>query len=143
MDGVIFLLHKYSNNSLIYIQNFIKNYHEIIGNKFFPCIFLLIDNDKIPSSFKDSIENIDKKDLNELTLKYSFPLIKLSKLLSEEDFNKIFYSIKKEITKEKHDEFPYSLAYQDQLEINYCIKNHKMFKFINICIFIITIVKQQ
>jgi len=142
MEGVIFILHKFSNDSLIHIQNFIKNFHEIIGNKFFPCIFLLIDNDKIPSNFKDSIDNINKKDLEELTLKYSFPLIKISKLLNEEDLNKIFLSIKNEISKEKHDEFPYSLAYRDQLEINYCIKNHKMFKFINIFIFIITIVNK-
>lgn len=140
MNGLIFLFHKHSNESLIHIKNFIKSYHDIIGNKFFPCIFLMIDNEKVISQYKDRIDLLDKKQINEITLNYSFPLIKISKNFEEKDINKIFHSLFLEIKKEKKDDFPYSLAYKEQLEINFCIKNLKLFKFINIFIFIFVLV---
>jgi len=101
----------------------------------------MIDNEKVISTFKDRIDNIEKKEISQLTLNYSFPLIKVSKNFEEKDINKIFYSLLMEIKKEKRDDFPYCLAYQEQLEINFCIKHLKMFKFINIMIFVIVLVK--
>ncbi len=142
MDGILFLFHKYSNESLFHIQNFIKKYHEMIGNKFFPCIFLMIDNEKVVSTHKDRLDNIDKKKLIQLTLNYSFPLIKIIKNFEEKDINKIMNSIFYEIKKEKKDDFPYSLAYQEQLEINFCIRHLKIFKLINVLIFVLIMVKK-
>jgi len=100
----------------------------------------MIDNEKVVSTFKDRIDTVDKKEISQLTLNYSFPLIKISKNFEEKDINKIFFGLLMEIKKEKRDDFPYSLAYQEQLEINFCIKHLKLFKFINIMIFVLVLV---
>jgi hypothetical protein len=71
----------------------------------------------------------------------TFPLVKIENNFNKEESSKIFNKIMREIKKEKNDDFPYNLAYQEQLEINYCIKNSKVFNLINIFIFAAVLVK--
>jgi len=102
----------------------------------------MIDNEKVISSFKEKIDNIDKNDIRQLTLNFSFPFIKIFQNFDEKDINKIFSTLFLEIQKEKRDDFPYSLAYQEKLEINFCIKNIKFCKLINIGIFVTVLVNK-
>jgi hypothetical protein len=131
-DGIIFIFTKFSYDSLKYISDFIKNYHRAIGNKFCPSTF--VQNETIYNNtyFSDAVT---KNEIQELTMDASFPLIKVKKDFDKKECNKIFNSIIKEIKKEKNDDFPYSLAYQEQLKINYCIRNNKIFSFLNVLIF--------
>lgn len=131
-DGIIFIFTKFSYDSLKYISDFIKNYHRAIGNKFCPSTF--VQNETIYNNtyFSDAVT---KNEIQELTMDASFPLIKVKKDFDKKECNKIFNSILKEIKKEKNDDFPYSLAYQEQLKINYCIRNNKIFSFLNVLIF--------
>jgi hypothetical protein len=131
-DGIIFIFTKFSYDSLKYISDFIKNYHSAIGNKFCPSTF--VQNETIYNNTHYS-DSVTKKEIEELTMNGSFPLVKVKKDFEKKECNKIFNSILKEIKKEKNDDFPYSLAYQDQLKINYCIKNNKVFSFLNLLIF--------
>jgi hypothetical protein len=64
-----------------------------------------------------------------------FPVIKIVNDYNKKECNKMLSGIIEEIKKEKKDDFPYSLAYQEQLKINFCIKHTKIFNFLNLLIF--------
>ncbi len=83
---------------------------------------------------------LPKSQINWLTLNGSFPIIVVKNDYDRQETNKIINSILEEIKKEKNDEFPYFIAYEDQLKINFCIKNKKLFKLLNILIFLMIIV---
>jgi hypothetical protein len=69
-----------------------------------------------------------------------FPIIKISNNFDQKETAKVINSVLEEIKKEKNDDFPYSLAYQDQLKINFCIKNSKILNYANILLFLFIIV---
>jgi len=83
---------------------------------------------------------IHKTQINSLTFNGSFPIIVVKNDYDKQEINKIINTILEEIKKEKNDEFPYFIAYEDQLKINFCIKNKKLFKILNILIFLLIIV---
>ena len=81
------------------------------------------------------ISSVTQKDISDITMNGSFPLLKITNNFDKKESSKIINAILEETKKEKNDDFPYSLAYQDQLQINFCIKNHKFFNFLNIFTF--------
>jgi hypothetical protein len=132
-EGIIFIYSKYSYESLKYINDFMKCYHMTIGNKFFPCVF--IQNESVYSDTNYST-SVTKKEIDDITKNGCFPLIKVKNDFDKRECNKMFNSVLNEIKKEKNDDFPYSLAYQEELNINFCIKNHKVFSILNIVSFL-------
>lgn len=119
-----------------YIHEFIKNYRKVIGNKYFPCVF--VQNDFINPVHNYSAV-VDKKDVLNITLNGCFPLIKIQNNYNRKECTNLLNSIINEIKKEKDDEFPYSLAYQEQLQINFCIRNQKLFSILNVLCFVLII----
>jgi hypothetical protein len=131
-------MNKYSMESLDYVKDFIRKYHQVIGNKFFPCIFLKLQTDNT-----DIIGNytITEKDLSELTFKNIFPIIKVKSNFEKKEAFCILNSILAEVRKEKHDEFPYFMAYQEELKINFCLRYSKLLNYMSAFIFSVVIVK--
>lgn len=136
-DGIIFIFTKYSYDSLKYISDYIKTYHSVIGNKFFPCIF--VQNETIYSTTNYST-TVTKKEISEITMKGCFPIVKVKRDFDKKESNKILKKILTEIKKEKNDDFPYSLVYREELKINFCIKNRKVFSIVNIFMFLLIMV---
>jgi hypothetical protein len=84
--------------------------------------------------------NISKKDIKEITLNGSFPLVKVKNDFDKNETDRMIIKILGELIKEKNDDFPYSLAYRDQFNINICVKNNKLFECLNICIFLFVMI---
>lgn len=127
---------KYSSTSFNYIQEFIKNYHSIIGNKFFPCVYIQTET----SNSANYSTEISRKQINNITKSGSFPLIKIINNFNKNECKKTFNKILNEIEKEKNDEFPYNVKFDESLQFNYCIKNYKIINIINIFLLIFAIV---
>lgn len=64
-----------------------------------------------------------------------FPTIRITKNFDKAECFKVFQTMLEEIKKEKNDDYPYSLAYQSQLNMSFCVKHHKFFGAFNILIF--------
>jgi hypothetical protein len=88
-----------------------------------------------------STTNVTNKEVKQLTLNGSFPLMKILNNYDKKECAKIINSIIEEIKKEKKDDFPYSLAFHETLQINFCIKNNKLFNIINIFLFFLIMVR--
>ncbi len=119
------------------MSEFIKNYHILIGNKFFPSVY--VENETIYQDTNYSYI-LPKAEINWMTLNGSFPVIKVRNDFDRKETNKIINSLIEEIKKEKNDEFPYFIAYEDQLKINFCIKNKRLFELLNLFVYLLIIV---
>lgn len=124
---MLFVYDKSSKNSIQIIGEYIKNYHKLIGDKFFPKAFIQIE--------QDNTQYDSKRELKEITMNDVFPTIKIQKNFDKNECCKIINTILEEIKKEKNDDFPYSLAYQTQMNLSFCVKHYKFFGAINIFIF--------
>lgn len=137
MDGTILVFNKYSQDSLLYISNFFKNYHQVIGNKFFPCVLLQIESYNPRVNYSSEVR---KETVREVSLDYTIPVIKINNNFDRKECDKVIHSILREIKKESNDEFPYTIEFHSEMKINLCIKYSKTFNVINIFLFLMIMV---
>jgi hypothetical protein len=136
-NGIIFLYSKYSYESMKYLMDFLSAYHKIIGNKFFPTIFVQVESENSNGNYTSTVT---KEEIRSLTMNGLFPVVKIKNGYDKKECDKILNSICTEMKKEKNDEIPYSLVYQENFEINFCIRNHRLFTFfITLSFFLILI----
>jgi hypothetical protein len=134
-NGIIFIYSKYSYDSMKHLTDFLSVYHRIIGNKFFPAIFVQVESEISNGNYTSMVT---KEEIRSLTMNGLFPLVKIKKEFEKSECDKILNYILSEIKKEKNDEIPYSLVYQENFEINFFIRNHRFFSFLVIlCFFLI------
>jgi hypothetical protein len=119
-NGIIFLFSKYGYDSLKYLLDFSSRYHKVIGKKFVPSSFVQLENCNKKMNYTSTLT---REEVEMLTMNNIFPLVKIKNNFDKSECEKIINSIFSEIKKEKNDEIPYSLVYQESLKINCCLKN--------------------
>lgn len=123
------IFYKNSNDSLLFLKEYIHHFHQVAGNKLFPAVFVQYDNSNL-----NEIKEIKQHLLNKLTLNNSFPIIKVDSF-DESSWVKIFNAIIEEIKKENNDAFPYHLVYKEEMTMNKCLKHKKLWNIINYIIY--------
>jgi hypothetical protein len=134
------MFNKNNLNSLNHLKQFISYYrNKISGKKFFPCVFI---QDKYGEDKLNLDRNpISEKSIKNLTENFYFPLIRIKNNYDSNEIVNILSKVIEEVSKEKNDEFPYSIIYNENYKLNCCIKFAKKLYFLNLLIIIFILVK--
>jgi hypothetical protein len=126
-------------DSFNHLLNFISQYRlKVVGKKFFPCIF--VQDESRMEGLNIDLTPINNKALNKITENNNFPLIKITGIVNKIETAKILNQIIVQIVKEKKDEFPYNIIFNETYKLNCCMKYAKNLYYINIIIFTVVLV---
>jgi len=122
---------------LTYIEDFKNAYHELLGKKYFPCIYVKNETESNLNQ-NNNYENdeIDKERIKNITNNLNFPLVTV---LNNFNFTEL-ENIIREIDKEANDDFPYSLQYKRENKLNIWLKYFSKIYFSNLLLLICIIV---
>jgi len=126
---------------LSHIEEFKNAYHELLGKKYFPCVY--VKNETISSTKENygyECDTISDDRIHAITDDSNFPLLCVSNNFNESECRIILEKILKEIDKESRDEFPYSLQYQREIKLNFWIKYFRNLYFLNLVLLFVPIV---
>jgi hypothetical protein len=139
-DGFIFVFNKYVPDSLNHLFNFISQYRlKVVGKKYFPCVF--VQDELTMEGINIDLTPINNKAVKKITENYNFPLVKIPCEFNKIEIAKVLNQIITQIMKEKKDEFPYNIIFNETYKLNCCMKYAKNLYYINLVIFTLVLVK--
>jgi len=126
---------------LTYIEDFKNAYHELLGKKYFPCIYVKNETESNLNQ-NNNYENdeIDKERIKNITNNLNFPLVTVLNNFNFTECQTILENIIREIDKEANDDFPYSLQYKRENKLNIWLKYFSKIYFSNLLLLICIIV---
>lgn len=113
-----------------------------MGKKYFPCVY--VRNETVfenSQNYSYDSDNVGDDLVKNITENFNFPLLNIAQNFNEMECQLILEKALKEISKERKDEFPYSLQYRKEVTLNFWIKYYRKIYFGNLVLLFFIVVR--